>query len=72
MPFTVAPRPGRSRVFADATKATARAMVGRDVELVYGGGRLGLMGLIADTVLEFGGQVYGVIPARSDRAGSRS
>ena len=55
--------PGAQSVFADATKATARAMVGRDVELVYGGGRLGLMGLIADTVLEFGGQVYGVIPA---------
>ena len=55
--------PGARSVFADATKATARAMVGRDVELVYGGGRLGLMGLIADTVLELGGQVYGVIPA---------
>jgi uncharacterized protein (TIGR00730 family) len=55
--------PGAQSVFADATKATARAMVGRDVELVYGGGRLGLMGLIADTVLELGGQVYGVIPA---------
>ena len=55
--------PGAQPVFADATKATARAMVGRDVELVYGGGRLGLMGLIADTVLELGGQVYGVIPA---------
>jgi len=55
--------PGAQSVFADATKATARAMVARDVELVYGGGRLGLMGLIADTVLELGGQVYGVIPA---------
>ena len=55
--------PGAQPVFADATKATARAMVGRDVELVYGGGRLGLMGLIADRVLELGGQVYGVIPA---------
>ena len=54
---------GAQSVFADATKATARAMVGRDVELVYGGGRLGLMGLIADTVLELGGRVYGVIPA---------
>jgi uncharacterized protein (TIGR00730 family) len=37
-------------------------MVRRDVELVYGGGRLGLMGLIADRVLDLGGQVYGVIP----------
>jgi uncharacterized protein (TIGR00730 family) len=32
------------------------------VDLVYGGGRLGLMGLVADTVLQLGGRVYGVIP----------
>ena len=31
-------------------------------DLVYGGGRLGLMGIIADTVLTEGGQVHGVIP----------
>jgi uncharacterized protein (TIGR00730 family) len=55
--------PGAQPVFADATKATAKAMVSRGVELVYGGGRLGLMGLIADSVLDLGGQVYGVIPA---------
>jgi hypothetical protein len=55
--------PGSSPVFAEAARATAKAMVGQGVELVYGGGRLGLMGLIADSVLELGGQVYGVIPA---------
>ena len=53
---------GSSAVFAEAAGATAQAMVGRGVELVYGGGRLGLMGLIADSVLNLGGQVYGVIP----------
>ena len=37
-------------------------MVGSGVDLVYGGGRLGLMGLIADSVLDCGGRVYGVIP----------
>jgi len=37
-------------------------MVSQNVDLVYGGGRLGLMGLIADSVLEGGGRVYGVIP----------
>jgi uncharacterized protein (TIGR00730 family) len=37
-------------------------MVNHGVDLVYGGGRLGLMGLIADTVLQLGGRVYGVIP----------
>ena len=53
---------GSSGVFADATRATAAAMTARGVDLVYGGGRLGLMGLIADTVLAGGGHVYGVIP----------
>lgn len=53
---------GSLPVFSDATRATAEAMVSRGVELVYGGGRLGLMGLIADSVLKLGGQVYGVIP----------
>lgn len=37
-------------------------MVSEAVELVYGGGRLGLMGMTADTVLKLGGRVYGVIP----------
>jgi uncharacterized protein (TIGR00730 family) len=37
-------------------------MVDRGVDLVYGGGRLGLMGIIADSVLERGGLAYGVIP----------
>ncbi|HET7816017.1 MAG TPA: TIGR00730 family Rossman fold protein [Sphingomicrobium sp.] len=53
---------GSDPLFADAASATARAMVSRGVDLVYGGGRLGLMGLIADSVLELGGRVYGVIP----------
>ena len=55
--------PGTDPIFSEATRATAEAMVGRGVDLVYGGGRLGLMGLIADSVLERGGRVYGVIPA---------
>jgi uncharacterized protein (TIGR00730 family) len=54
---------GTDPAFAEATRATASAMTERGVDLVYGGGRLGLMGLIADSVLELGGKVYGVIPA---------
>ena len=54
--------PGSKTVFADSAQATAEAMVRRDVDLVYGGGRLGLMGLVADRVLELGGHVYGAIP----------
>ena len=53
---------GTQQIFAEATRGTAKAMVEAKVDLVYGGGRLGLMGLIADSVLELGGRVYGVIP----------
>lgn len=53
---------GSGPEFADATRATAEAMLSRRVDLVYGGGRLGLMGVIADCVLAGGGKVYGVIP----------
>jgi uncharacterized protein (TIGR00730 family) len=54
--------PGSTPVFADATRATAKAMTDANVDLVYGGGKLGLMGIIADSVLDLGGRVYGVIP----------
>jgi len=54
--------PGSRPEFADATRATAAAMLRNNVDLVYGGGRLGLMGLIADSVLAGGGKVFGVIP----------
>ena len=54
--------PGTDAAFADAARETAAAMVRQKIQLVYGGGRLGLMGLIADCVLELGGFVYGVIP----------
>ena len=54
--------PGTDPVFANAARETAAAMVRQGIQLVYGGGRLGLMGLIADRVLELGGEVYGVIP----------
>jgi hypothetical protein len=40
------------------------ALVARGIDLVYGGGRVGLMGEIADSVLEGGGKVYGVIPRK--------
>ena len=54
--------PGSRPEFADATRATAAAMLKNGVDLVYGGGRLGLMGLIADSILAGGGRVFGVIP----------
>lgn len=55
--------PGNDSVFAEAAVSLIREMAARRIDLVYGGGRLGLMGLIADTMLEAGGEVHGVIPA---------
>ena len=53
---------GQDPAYAESTVLLGQAMAKRDVELVYGGGRLGLMGIIADTVLAEGGRVHGVIP----------
>ena len=54
--------PGASPMYADGARALARALVERNVALVYGGGHVGLMGMIADEVLRLGGEVSGVIP----------
>jgi uncharacterized protein (TIGR00730 family) len=53
---------GADPLFAAAAVELGREMVRRDIDLVYGGGRLGLMGIVADTVLDAGGKVFGVIP----------
>jgi len=54
--------PGADPAFADAARKLALLMVERKIDLVYGGGKLGLMGIVADTVLDNGGCAYGVIP----------
>ena len=48
--------------YADAARAMGAALVERGLTLVYGGGNVGLMGVIADEVLRLGGEVSGVIP----------
>jgi uncharacterized protein (TIGR00730 family) len=53
---------GLNPAYATAAQSFAREMVARDVGLVYGGGSVGLMGIVARTVLEGGGRVTGVIP----------
>jgi uncharacterized protein (TIGR00730 family) len=53
---------GASPRFAEEARALARALVARNLSLVYGGGKVGLMGVIADEVLRLGGEVTGVIP----------
>lgn len=54
---------GTNPAHAEATIALANELVARKIALVYGGGAVGLMGLLADTVLAGGGEVIGVIPA---------
>jgi uncharacterized protein (TIGR00730 family) len=53
---------GKRPAYRDATKQLGAALVERGIELVYGGGNIGLMGVLADTVLARGGRVIGVIP----------
>jgi uncharacterized protein (TIGR00730 family) len=48
--------------YAEATCELGRVLVERNLELVYGGANVGLMGLLAHTVQELGGRVVGVIP----------
>jgi uncharacterized protein (TIGR00730 family) len=49
--------------YRDAALDLGRALASRGVGLVYGGARVGLMGIVADAVLDAGGEVTGVIPA---------
>jgi uncharacterized protein (TIGR00730 family) len=54
--------PGNRPVYAAAAKSLADVLVRHELELVYGGADKGIMGVIADAVLEAGGKVHGVIP----------
>lgn len=54
--------PGHDPVYSDATRALGAALTDAGIDLVYGGGHVGLMGMVADAVLAGGGRVTGVIP----------
>lgn len=53
---------GTSAAYMHTARDLGVAMARRNIGLVYGGGRLGLMGAVADAVMEAGGHVTGVIP----------
>lgn len=53
---------GSDPAFRLAAETLGRALVQRDITLVYGGGNIGLMGVLADQVMQGGGRVIGVIP----------
>ena len=53
---------GAAEVYADAMRQLARKMIDENIALVYGGGKVGLMGILADEMLRLGGEVTGIIP----------
>ena len=53
---------GANSAYAEAAKNLGGELARRGIELVYGGGNVGLMGVIADAVLAGGGRVTGIIP----------
>ena len=55
-------QPGRQDEYVAAARDTARLLVQSEIDLVYGGGHVGLMGALADEALAHGGRVIGVIP----------
>ncbi len=54
--------PGANPLYLKAAEAVGKFLAAENIELVFGGGRVGLMGKVADTVLANGGCVIGVIP----------
>ena len=54
--------PGRDPAFVKAARSVGRQLAESGVDIVYGGGQVGLMGEIADAALTAGGRVIGVIP----------
>ncbi len=55
-------RAGEPEVFAEAARRVGKLLGEQGIDLVYGGGHVGLMGIVADATLQHGGKVYGVIP----------
>ncbi|HZI54378.1 MAG TPA: TIGR00730 family Rossman fold protein, partial [Chitinophagaceae bacterium] len=53
---------GNNPLYAEHTVQLGKLLAKHGVTLIYGGGNVGIMGKIADTVMEHGGTVTGVIP----------
>jgi len=55
-------KPGVSPAFNDAARTLGRLLAAADIRVIYGGVRTGLMGSLADSVMEHGGRIMGVLP----------
>ncbi|KAF0225760.1 MAG: hypothetical protein FD176_207 [Rhodospirillaceae bacterium] len=54
--------PGQRPEYAEAARSLGALLAGRGLGLVYGGGNVGLMGIVADAAMKAGGNVIGIIP----------
>lgn len=54
--------PGATPIYQEAAESLGRHLAERGIRLVYGGGAVGLMGMVADAALAAGGEVIGIIP----------
>ncbi len=54
---------GKNPVYADAAQELGAVLAHHEHTLIYGGGNIGLMGVLADAVMSYGGNVIGVIPS---------
>src|SRR5262245_24018289 len=53
---------GKEHGYREVARALGEELARRGIELIYGGGKVGLMGILADAVIAEGGKVFGVIP----------
>ena len=53
---------GNNEIYAKSANELGKSLAQRDIELIYGGGKVGLMGAVADGALELGGKVTGIMP----------
>lgn len=60
--------PGFNPLYREAAEALGRHIAERGLRLVYGGGAVGLMGVVADAALAAGGEVVGIIPHGQERS----
>lgn len=54
---------GNKKIYREQAELTGRFLVQKGMDLVFGGGKVGLMGVLADAALEAGGKVSGIIPS---------
>jgi len=53
---------GKDGLYRDAASQLGSTLARKNIEIIYGGGKIGLMGTVADAALQAGGRVTGVIP----------